>query len=397
MPGTAIENFADFVKSTGPQFFRSANDLLNEAVLRSYSLQYFVRGKEMSRVIQGGDQIKDEVMFDEAGSTRTRYKPNREFTWSQPQVLTEQTADWRFTSDHMSWTDHEIELNIDERLPDQYVEVQYKNLRRKIEKRMWTSLINGDEKDLWRAPVAAEMEASSGDQAFSIPAFITEDTTNFHPIGWTTIMGIDPATETRWRNQVATYDAANPFTAGASLLEGLDDLWVMTRFQPPPIHKEHFEPGTDATANQVIFASRNGCNQYRQALRQENDRTAEPSDAGYTKISFSGIPIVYIDLMDGSRTDGLGAIFNHQNSGDPYDEDGKDASGAAEGSARTGARYIFVNGNYITMIFHQNRYFFMVPPYRMPKQPFTWVAPTDCWNNLFCNSRQRNGILAPSG
>jgi hypothetical protein len=60
-----------------------------------------------------------------------------------------------------------------------------------------------------------------------------------------------------------------------------------------------------------------------------------------------------------------------------------------------GARYWFVNGQYLTPIFHSTRYMKKHDVMRHPNQPFTWVQPVDCWWNLFCNSRQRHGIIAP--
>ena len=60
-----------------------------------------------------------------------------------------------------------------------------------------------------------------------------------------------------------------------------------------------------------------------------------------------------------------------------------------------GPRYYFVNGNYLTPIFHSKRYFKTHEVLRHPNQPFTYVMPVDCWHNLFCNSRQRHGIVTP--
>jgi hypothetical protein len=61
----------------------------------------------------------------------------------------------------------------------------------------------------------------------------------------------------------------------------------------------------------------------------------------------------------------------------------------------SGARYFWVNGNYLTPIYHARRYFEKHEVLRHPNQPFTYVQVVDCWWNLFCNSRQRMGIVAP--
>ena len=152
MAGTALENFTDFVKLTGPAYYTSAEEFLNEAVKTTYSLPRFLRGKGMDKVIQSGDKIQDDVMFDES-RTFQNYKPNEEFTWTQPQVATEMSIPWRFSLDHMSWTDQEVTLNMDSGYSRSYATVQYKRLRKKIEQRMWTSIVNGMEERICSTPL----------------------------------------------------------------------------------------------------------------------------------------------------------------------------------------------------------------------------------------------------
>lgn len=404
MAGTALENFTDFVKFTGPAYFTSAEQFLNEAVNQTYALPRFLKGKGYDKVIQSGKTIKDDVMFDEA-NTYQRYKPNAEFTWVQPQVATEQEINWRFSLDHMSWTDQEVELNMDDGYTRAHATVQYKRMRKKIEQRMWTSMLNGMETDLWADPhtaaVAAEMEASDGTEAYSLGAFISENVTDFHAGGWTTIMGIDPATEAKWRNQVSTYQETAPFTAGntpganGSIIQAFDDMWLKVHFIPPQFHQEHFEALNMQAFRQGIFCSRVGMNIYKSALRSENDTLVSKQDAAYGSPKYSGVDLVYIAQLDAGRPDGKGSIYADTNTIVAYDELGNNAAGGAVGSALDGQRWWFINGNYLTPIFHRKRYFYKKEPYSLEKQPFTWVAPVDCWNNLFCHSRQRQGIVAP--
>jgi hypothetical protein len=389
------------VQFTGPAYFTNAMQFLNEAVKTTYTLDRFLRGKNYDKVIQSGEKIKDDVMFDES-RTFQRYQPNAEFTWTQPQVATEMEINWRFATDHMSWTDQEIELNINTGFSREYANVQYKNLRKKIEQRMWTSMINGMEEELWATPhgQTAQMESSDGSNVYSIPAYITEDDTNYHGTGWTTVMGINPATETKWRNQVSKYSFDNPFDIGTldagSLIQALDDMWLKVRFMPPKFHQEHFEAANLQAFRQGIFCSRAGMNLYKTALREENDTLVSKQDAGYNNIQYSGVDLVYAAQLDAGLTGGASAIFEHDGSRTAaYDEAGNDSSGTAVAGARDGRRYFFVNGNYLTPVFHRTRYFYKKDPFFLEKQPWTWVCPVDCWNNVFCHSRQRQGIVAP--
>ena len=404
MAGTALTNFADFVNSTGPSYLRSPSQFLNEAVSQTYILPRFLRGKDFDKVLQGGSKIKDVVMFDDA-STYQRYNPNQPFTWTQPQITTEQQIFWRFSLDHMSWTDHEVELNMDEGLTRAAVRVQYKRRKKQIEQRMWTSMLNGMELDLIKSPhtaaTEAQMEQENGIEAYSLGAFITEDKTNFHPVGWTTIMGIDPASETRWRNAVSLYDFANPTVVGGidagSLIQAFDDLWLKVMFMPPDgFHPEHFEVASLQAFAQGIFCSRAGHNLYKTSLREENDRLVTLQDAAYNSTKYSGVDMVYWAALDAGKADGSSAIYEHDGARTAaYDEDGDNSSGGSVTDHRPGRRFWFVNGNYLTPVFHRRRYFYKKTPYTLENQPFTWVAPVDCWNNLFCNSRQRQGIIAP--
>ena len=384
MAGTALQNFTDFVKFTGPAYFTSPDKFLNEAVKNTYVLSRFLRGKGMDKVMQSGSSIKDDVMFDEA-RTFQNYQPNAEFTWTQPQVATEQEINWRFSIDHMSWTDHEITLNMNSGFSKQYAAVQYKKLRKKIEQRMWTSMINGmEERLIYGNQASADAEADAGSDQYSLLSLVTEDTTNYHNASgsWTTIMGIDPATESKWRNQVETYDYDDPDDSDGDadgLIDAFDNMLTKVQFVPPNFHKEHFETENPEHSRQFIMCSRGGLNLYKRLLRAANDTLVRKQDASYNRPQFDGIDLVYAAQMDTVQH-----VWN------------TNTTAAVELSYTTdGYRYVWFNGNYLTPIYHNERYFFKKDPFFLEKQPYTWVAPVDCWWNVFCHSRNRQGIVAP--
>ncbi|GAG02727.1 unnamed protein product, partial [marine sediment metagenome] len=254
-------------------------------------------------VLQGGDKIKDLVMFDES-STYTHYKPNQEHTWVQPQVTTEQSIDWRFSIDHESWTDQEIELNMPQGMSRAYANVQYKKRKKIIEARMWTSMINGMDSDLLATATDKydEMEAADGEEPNSILSFITEDDTAYHPYdsrtnSYQTIMGIDPASEDKWRNQVETYTYGGEDDWETGIVPAFDNMITKVDFQAPNFHDEHFEPDY-AKQRQMIICSRFGLNMYKRALRQFNDQMIQVSDAAINRPQFSGIDLIYATVLD---------------------------------------------------------------------------------------------------
>ena len=383
--GTALENFTDFVKATGPIYISGPDKLVNEAVKQSYVLDRFLRGRGSDEVVQGGETINDDIMFDDA-STYDHYKPNATFDWAQPQTLTELSIAWRFSIDHMSWTDQEIELNLSDGMTKEATKVQYKRLRKKIEQRMWTSMINGFEEDLWADAnnQTAEMETTSGSLPYSIPAFISEDTTNYHANGWTNVMTVNPATESKWRNQVTTYDNNDPDDSDGDrdgLLDAFDTQIRKVRFKPPSFHKEHFEAYDLQTSRQFIASSRSGQTLYVRTLRDSNDTLVSKQDAAYMSPKYGGLDVMYVGQLDSA------ALYA-----------GDSSTWVAEEAATvttTGPRYYWINANYLKPVYHAARYFYKKSPFFHPNQPYTTICPVDCWWNLFCASRQRQGIVSP--
>lgn len=436
----SIQTFNDFMTSTGPAYLTSADQVINEAVKNTYAFSRLLKGKTTEQTIQGGTEIRDVIMFDDS-RTYDHYQPNDTFTWRNPQVTDYVRAPWRFHIDHMSWTDAEVELNTGETSAS--TKVAYKRLKRIKEQRMWTSMLNGFEEDLWAPPSISSMEDETGKLPYSLPFFLTEIGQNFGgALGQRgtapytassntshTVMRISPFTENRWTNLVELYrnsasgvnpqdanfgtvsnpslDGDTPYNQSGSaatpnvgnLFYAFDVMMMRLKYEAPATRQQYFEnPNLN---RQMILTSRLGVQQYRQALRLSNDTLVSYQDAAYNSPSYAGIDVTYCSDLD------TAAIFpahsaDLTNTLADYNTPGN-ASAAfsafgTETGARTiakGARYYFVNGNYLTPIFHSKRYFKQHEVLRHPNQPFTYVQPVDCWSNLFCNSRQRHGIVCP--
>jgi hypothetical protein len=428
--GVPIQTFNDFMQATGPTYLTSADAVINEAVKNTYAFSRLLKEKTSEATVQGGNEIRDVVMFNDS-STYDHYLPNDTFNWRNAQVLTTVKCPWRFSIDHMAWTDHEVELNSGEGAGKDYVKAQYKRLKRQKEQRLWTSLLNGFENDLWASPFGNvnNMENGGGSLPYSLPSFITEipDFNNSFgvrgssPLGWTSVMtlGNNAANgtttgENRWTNQIAYY---NPLSAVAQsrktltgiqnvrdnggstysapsggLITAFDEMWLKCNFIPPSTKSEYFEKAE--LNRQMILCSRDGLNQYKNALRSSNDTLVSYQDAAYSNPMFSGIELMYCANLDtaaifpnaGTRTISTGALSASAST----------TAGVTEAAATdAGARYYWVNGNYLTPIYHSRRYFSKHEVMKHPNQPFTYVQVVDCWWNLFCNSRQRHGIVAP--
>ena len=433
MAGTPADKFRDFMEVTGPAYLTGPDTIINEAVKRNYLWGDLVKGKE--RAIQGGTEIRETLMTSD-GATFQYYQPNETFTWSNPQVLDTVSANWRFAVDHLAWTDHEVELNAGEGMSNEAMKAAYKRLKRAKEQRMVTSLVNGLEDSLWASPwgQSGEMEGSSGKTPYSIPCFITENGkslggnwvgyTPAGPSDWTsTVAGIDPDDEAVWGNQIVFYDkgkAANAVSSAHSfeeyhidessdtthdvfgLITAFDEMFLKLDFRAPATYAEYFENNT--MNQQKIVCSRRGINEYKRALRDSNDRLVSMQDASYSAPAYSGIPLTYASGLD------TAALYNKDNNAGSWDHDDTysgrqeaaqiaiDTTGGTEFADDTidkGARYYWINGEYMTPFVHTRRYMVKHDVMRHPNQPFTNIQPTDTWWNLLPSSRMRHGIISP--
>jgi hypothetical protein len=440
----SIQTFNDFMTSTGPSYLTSADSVINEAVKNTYAFSRLLKGKTTEQTVQGGNEIRDVIMFDDS-RTFDHYQPNDTFTWRNPQVSDYIRCPWRFSLDHMSWTDAEIELNTGETSGS--TKVAYKRLKRLKEQRMWTSMLNGFEEDLWAPPSVAQMEDESGRLPYSLPYFISEIGKDFGgSLGRrgtapftgtdnsaTTVMRINPFTENRWSNVLELYDSLkqNPtatswgdstaislssntiYSQGSAstanvgnIFSAFDLMFMRLRYEAPSTRQQYFE--NDNLNRQMILSSRSGVQRYRNALRASNDTLVSYQDASYSSPQYAGIDVTYCSDLDTAAlypatTTAVGATMALYNGATATSAGGTASAttwtnlGTEEAALTVcrAPRYYFVNGNYLTPIFHAKRYFKQHEVLRHPNQPFTYVQPVDCWSNLFCNSRQRHGIVSP--
>lgn len=357
MTGTPLVNFADFVKATAERKITAPTDIINEAVKRTYSMRDMLVGRQEGEVVQGGATITDRIQFS-AGGQFGYYDPNEQFDVAIEDTLSKLTAPWRFCKDAWSWTDHEVMLNAQ---GGGDAAVQYVNLRDSKRQACVVSMYNGMEDALWATPSNSLMESqtTAGGRPYSIRSFVTED--GLAPAGFSTLMGIDPSAQSRWRNQVSNYPYAS---IDSTLIPAMEDMWVRLKFEAPESKDNYFRETKFKKLK--IYTDRQGRNKYVQLTRQSND-DASP-DLGWANDSptFSGIPVKYVEAID----------------------DIAYATGQP--------RFFFLNFEYLFPVFHSTRYMYETPPIQGgSRQPYSWVVYKDSWYNLFCRSRYRQGMVVP--
>ena len=390
--GTAIEFFTDFVLNTGPAFLRGPEDIVNDAVKNTYTLPRFIYGKTMKDMIQGGNSIKDNILLG-ADSNAQNYKPNAEFNYRNPQVLTQWSIPWRFTKDEMVWTDQEIGLNTGE-MSRGARHHKFKTLKYSKEQNLYTGLLEFVDDQFWAAPDTTEMEGTDGETPFSLPCFITENgatadiSTGTIPLNgpdataWTTVMGISPTVKTGWQNQVTRYDKNQLVSAGAAtdphLFTAFSRAYYKTKFDRLPKRADLSDP---TSVPHFIGCSITGMSNYEDALRMNQDTfvVTGRQDPAFAGPQFRGIELVYISDLDTAQLANgtIGAL-------------------TTEALAdKTGSRYWWVNGKYILKTIHADRYFYKKRPFSPSKQPYTHIMIVDIWHNNVCRSRRRQAIVLP--
>lgn len=367
----ALVNFSDFVLATDEKIVTPSTEILNEAVKNTYLMKDMAKGQGSDRLFQGGSKLTDRIQLEDNGSF-TFFEPGEEANPTVTDQLVKVQVNWRFARCNYGWSDAAIVLNEGD------AETQYKKLKKDYEQAAHTSMWNGMEDALFAFPSASAMESDTGKVAYSLAAFIDEIGTDHHWPGFTTIMGVDPATEERWRNKISRYNPADPFNETDGIIAGMDDLHLQTKFESPETASDYFE--NDDMRKMKILTNRDGATTYKQALRRANDRLVSPQDPAYNSPVYSGIPVKYIATLDTALLDQT------------------TASTTPSAWAAGNPRYYFLNCKFIWPAYHSQRYMWSTGPIRGGiRQPDSWAVYKFVYYNLFMRSRQRQGILTPVG
>lgn len=389
--GSAMDVFTDLVKLTGPTIYSGGEHVANEATLNSYTLNWINRGRDMSEMLQGTPKIIDFIYFDERGK-RQHYAMSEEFDYPNAQTVSQWEVEWRFTAAMTQYAEHELGLNMGE-LNSTARAMRYKNLLKAKMMDLWTTNVNGYERDLWAVPLSTKMEGRGAGRLFpySIPTFINEfsdyrttpttgGANDGHYSGWSTVMGLDPGTQGKWHNQRATYSNAGSYKG---LYKAFSRVYSRCKFEQLPFRPEYSDktsvPGVIFTMEEGMTAVEAGAVENQDFFRGGFGS----ADAGYRGLSYKGLPIVYISILDAA------AIF-------PTGSGGALSTWSDTTNSNAGPRFFFVNPQHLKMVWHKDRYFYMKEPFSPSRQPFNKVIIADCWHNLVCTSRSRHGYVNPS-
>lgn len=362
-----LSTFTDFVAATKVARMSPPNEILNEAVLRTHFLKHMTKGTDPARYVRTGRAIKDDVKFSNTGTFQFM-KPGATFNPVEQDTTKEIEVGWRFSVVISPFNDATVDLNEGD------AKSIFFNYKKKLRLDAVSDHWDGSERALFAVPTV-DMEDGSGERppAFSIPAFVNGQVNGLPP-GFTTIMGINPANEDRWRPQLQTYDASNPASETTGLFTAMDELFLDVHFESPEGDQEYFQ---DTRMNQQkIITNRDGVTMYRRLLRGGNDQFTPRSDPAYQNPMYSGIPVRYIAVLDEALLD----LTN----------------GTAWAAGQPG--FYFLNLDELFPVWHPARYMEQVGPVSGGIfQPFSHAIYWRTYYNIFCRSRQRQGFIQPIG
>ncbi len=358
MSQQAIENFPDWYITTREKIQSGPREILQEVVKQTYILGTLSKGKGVAKTFRDGSRITDRLSLTNTGDAGF-YQPNQTFTNTIRNNLQSIAVPWRFAHNSWSYTDEELILNGGDEL------TQWKDLAYAKESSCKLNTFNFMEEAIWAAHSNAEMEVSTGTQPYCLRSFITSD--GLAPSGSTTVMGLSPSTYALWRNQVSTYTAA---TIASTLIPAFDQMWLKVNFTSPGGTIAEQIKDTNP-AKFFIWTNLDGLTNYVNITRESNDRLIQQNDPGkgyHTRtgtggVSFNGISVDYIK--------------------------GIDAIGYTTGQPP----FFWVNSEYLYPIFHTDRYFKFMKPMNSVNQPYSWTVHQSTWYQLWCGSRQRQGIV----
>lgn len=409
MAGTPLDQFTDFFLTTGPLILTDPSRVINEAQRRTYVTSRIMGTDNMTDMVQGGETIRDDIYFDVA-SSYLHYDPNEEFSYDNPQVVTQWSVPWRFTKVDLVFTDQEVGLNTGD-LNRGAMFHQFKRLRRIKEQNMWTDLCNGFEQDLFRTPDSSTMEASGGKIPYSLftyytewgadPAANAEKSVGTMPPGFSTVQGISSTDEGRWTNPVEFYSEVPDASAsgGWDLFPAFSRMYYRMRFNTMPKRPEFSE--SSEVGSCFIMASLRGVAMYEDGLRQFQDTFrggVNPSDPSYGSANYRGIGMDYIENMD------FAAVYSTDANNDPsngtsgvgageFDNSTDEFGNALPNPAIEGPRFTWLNPKYTRKVLKRDRFLYQQGPFFPSRQPFTRIVVVDTWHNNISRSRQRGGGL----
>lgn len=357
-------NVADWLADTRDQRVVSKDTLLNEATKNTYFTQSRMF-RNAERKFKGGKNLVDHIQGTATGGRW--YNPLAKFNPSVRNSQTSITVPWAFLTHDYVIIDEADALNSGD--PAAFVDYVMS-----LEQECMVGKLNTLEESAWALPNKETMEDTvtndtDTQEPFSLLAFVTRD--GLAPgagnggiavgsTAWTTIQGVNPTTNTWYRNKFGTYSASNPNDLSGGIIAAFDDMFLQTGFQSPDMLKNGAAPAEEPS-KRCIVTSREGQTMYIAALRSVNDRMNNLYDPSIGTPMFRGVGVHYVSELDNA------------------------------GWTAAQPDYLFLDFSVMFPFIHTDTYFREKVTPGGPDQPNATVVHKFTWTNRICRSRRRQG------
>lgn len=390
---------AVFFATTTPQTLTSDTSMVNEVMKQDYITSILARAQPMSRTLQGGAKIQDFIL-PRIGNSRQRYSPDGAVSYPKSNNIKRWEIPWSFVALSTQFDDHEIGLQT-HGMSEGGAMAVFKRIRDIAWMDLWTQCLEGEEQDALAPPNTLTMEATPGGQPqepFSLFAFNNEFTNGLFPSyttggAWTTVMGINPTTDTYWKPVVENYTHdVNALSLGEdfNLFQAFDRAMMKTKFKQAPLGKDYGEYQTRGSG--ICTTGSVGKSNFMIGLRRANNLLlGNRQDPAYPSPEYMGMEIMFVP--------GLDTALVYPNAGGTALVTQNDATVLGYPATGQGApRYHGWQGEYLAPIWHSENYFKLKPQFRMNEAGRFWVVVqvVNSWKNLGCRSRRHQFTVAPN-
>lgn len=363
-----------------------ADNIMNLARTYNYPLFMMMKGQNLFNTARGGSAITEVVKITDTG-TFGAYTPGAFASVNGVNTSVTMSYQYRFYRSHVMWTDAERKLST---AGGTYTVV--KNYADAKEQDRVSEHVRGLDGLCFARPNYTSMEAAPAGTgvdaaAYSIPAWIAEDTVRYLPPtavwGTNALGGLDPTAIAAHRNQVSTYDHTDISNGLTGIISAFDDIEISLKLMPIPGVSDKQMQSTSPT-DLIIYTNKDGLKIIKSLYRNAQDRWNNQNDAAWNLPTFDGIPFVACPQLDTELLE--------------------QSAYAGGTSAYTGLaytrgkpRYFWVNKTTLHPVFQEDDILSPEKPMVISgNQPDTTVVWTQSMLNIPCNARNRNGIVAPT-
>jgi hypothetical protein len=376
--------FTDMVRETSETALGGRNGYENLVQKEHYTSSFLMGGKSAEEYIQTGQTIRDTLYLQSEDVGKRFGGAGLRFDWQNTQIGTKVTAQMSYYANYIAWDELELDLNADSSMGPAYIRSKFNDILKGKYQNLTQTTADQFESEKWAAADQATMRTDFT-APMSIPYFITEETDGIpHDstgADLSDVLGISPATYSKWDNKRVTYGAlGGAATDGDDLLGALDYAAMISHFEPLPMKPEH---GIMESSPNVVFCSDSGLRLVGAALRAGQDQWGRQEYPGFYGLTLGSMVFRNITTLNDA------ALYTPPGGGTLVDEDSANHSGPRFwGVSKKALRCMFMRDRYMTPG--------EVTNLTAVGKPNEYVQVFKTYNQLWCSNRRRLFIVSPS-